>query len=909
MLENEIFKEWVPDESQQAVIQARTGFHLVLAPPGCGKTQILAERIRKAHAEDGVPYTDMLCLTFTNRAARSMTERIGSHIDDDGVKQVYVGNVHRFCSKFLFENSVIPAESSVIDEEDAISIIARFADEDEFQVADDFIKRRAYTEIIHFSHFMHQLAANYPRALRLHPECVNGDDIAALRTLCRVQRIPFEARSMLDIYRNTDFYQEAAKSDGYDFGMQQVIFRSLQKMQMARLYESYKQENKLVDFEDLLLLTYDSLSGDEAGQFHRYSWIQVDEVQDLNPLQLAIMDALSTASLSGSQADAATTMYLGDEQQAIFSFMGAKMDTLELLKARCRGNIHHLNVNHRSPRYLLDVFNTYAEQVLRIDKELLPQTDASDRPEGHPLRMLYSETIEAEYGDVADFAGQLFRQHLDETTAVIVSSNHDADRISEALKARATDHFKVSGADLFATPEVKLLLAHLNVIANEHNFIAWSRIMKGVGVFQSNAASQSFMRSLLDRAMLPTDFLLYDGSTYVQEFVRTYEEGEIVVFDTETTGLNVFEDDIIQIAAVKIRRGCVVEGSDFSVYIETDREIPLQLGDVDNPIIEERRHHRLLTHREALQQFMDYAGGSMLLGHNADYDYHILGFNLQRYAPNVLLKDRHPHYLDSLKLIRLLEPNLKQSKLKHLLSALHLEGENTHLADADVQATCSVVVHCYQKAKEIIESQQEFLHRTNIQSWVQSLRQNYQELYLRAASKVYRHDTSVAEPALVSEMKNAYRQLVAHQLIRPMEKLDYIFRFLTDDIIRPADEPSLGVQLSRHIMEINTLKEADLCSSTTINDRIFVTTVHKAKGLEFDNVIIFDAVEGRYPNYYHQQNPRLEAEDARKFYVAMTRAKKRLFVAQSLTRTDWHNQPHERKLTPFMGPIMHYFDT
>ncbi|MCI6618936.1 MAG: ATP-binding domain-containing protein, partial [Prevotella sp.] len=107
---------------------------------------------------------------------------------------------------------------------------------------------------------------------------------------------------------------------------------------------------------------------------------------------------------------------------------------------------------------------------------------------------------------------------------------------------------------------------------------------------------------------------------------------------------------------------------------------------------------------------------------------------------------------------------------------------------------------------------------------------------------------------------------------------------------------------------INTLKEADLCSSKTILDRIFVTTVHKAKGLEFDNVIIFDAVEGRYPNYYNQQNPRLAAEDARKFYVAMTRAKKRLFVSVSMTRIDYYNRPHERKITPFMGPVMHYFE-
>jgi DNA helicase-2/ATP-dependent DNA helicase PcrA len=76
---------------------------------------------------------------------------------------------------------------------------------------------------------------------------------------------------------------------------------------------------------------------------------------------------------------------------------------------------------------------------------------------------------------------------------------------------------------------------------------------------------------------------------------------------------------------------------------------------------------------------------------------------------------------------------------------------------------------------------------------------------------------------------------------------------------------------------MSTLKEADLCGSDVLDERVFVTTVHKAKGLEFDDVIVFDAVEGRYPNFYNQDNLRLKAEDARKFYVALSRAKKNAF--------------------------------
>ena len=71
------------DSCQQEVIEASGGRHLVLAPPGCGKTQILTERIRHAHAA-GVAYADMLWLTFTNRAARGMGERMAQNLGGGG---------------------------------------------------------------------------------------------------------------------------------------------------------------------------------------------------------------------------------------------------------------------------------------------------------------------------------------------------------------------------------------------------------------------------------------------------------------------------------------------------------------------------------------------------------------------------------------------------------------------------------------------------------------------------------------------------------------------------------------------------------------------------------------------------------------------------------------------------------
>ena len=109
------------------------------------------------------------------------------------------------------------------------------------------------------------------------------------------------------------------------------------------------------------------------------------------------------------------------------------------------------------------------------------------------------------------------------------------------------------------------------------------------------------------------------------------------------------------------------------------------------------------------------------------------------------------------------------------------------------------------------------------------------------------------------------------------------------------------------MLEISTMKESDFCNSKSLDERVYVTTVHKAKGLEFDNVIVFDAAAERYPNK-RNTTEKQNQEDARKFYVAMSRAKRRLIVAYSLTARDWHNVSYTRELTPFMDSIAHHFE-
>ena len=877
---------FTPDSFQAVVIALQAGYHLVLASPGCGKTQILAERVAQAHAH-GVDFGDMLCLTFTNRAARGMQERVGQRLQvpaDD----LFIGNVHRFCSHFLFDAGFVPASTSIIDDDDVLSILCDFSGDDESQVGANYRRKGQYMGAMQLSHLMFQIENEHPRDLRLHPDCLSSDDIHALKAICKAQNEPFTAAMMIDIYKHADTYREVCSA----LGEQQLIYALLKKMQLAHQYERYKSDNRLMDFEDILLLSYA-----HRDQLPRYRWIQVDEVQDLNPLQLALIDAL-TANDEGQEG---CVVYLGDPQQSIFSFMGAKLSTLEFLRQRCAGQVHTLSYNHRSPKYLLDVFNAYATRQLHISPELLPTTLFNPPTTGDELLCMPSTTFDEAYRDVAQQAATWLQRFPQERTAIIVNANADANEVSRALHERRVPHFKISGDDLFNQPAMKLLFAHLTVMNDALNFLAWARIVQGTQVFQTPTSARNFVQACGQRALLLPDLLRNDDVTYVQRFVHAYENGVITIFDTETTGLDILHDDIVQIAAVQIKQGEMVPGSQFCVYIETHRTIPEMLGDVVNPMIEARRHQPLVAREKALQMFMDYAQGTTLLGHNADYDVHILTANLQRDLPHYTDLSLLDNYFDTLLLAKLLRPGLRQYKLKHLLEVLHLAGENSHLADADVAATRELTRYCYRKALDIVPQQQLFLAQERVMARRRTLRNNYQPLWEHTQTQLWLQGKAAV--TLSQALQEAYELCLQMELFQPVEYFQTVVRYVEQALQKEDEQQPLAVQLSAHCMALNTLKETDLCSKGVVDEPVFVTTLHKAKGLEFENVLVFDVVEGRYPNYYHQHDPAQVAEDARKFYVAITRSRKRLIIHHRTVRIDSRGQRHEIAPSRFIVPL------
>lgn len=346
----------------------------------------------------------------------------------------------------------------------------------------------------------------------------------------------------------------------------------------------------------------------------------------------------------------------------------------------------------------------------------------------------------------------------------------------------------------------------------------------------------------------------------------------------------------------------------FSVYIETDRTIPAMLGDIANPIIEERRHHQIHSHADALRMFLDFVGDGQvaLMGHNAEYDYRIMDYNLRRYLPEVDWLRRCPRCFDTLKLMRLLRPDLKAYKLKHLLAELHLEGENSHLADDDVNATVSLVGYCYAHGSEWLDGQRAYLASPSVRQRVDRLRRAYQSFYDEARQRLYERLPEGDEPALVGEMKRMADLLKEKGWWKDVPKIDYVYRFLAGDIIDPASEPSLKEQLDHHVMELSTFKEADLCSSTAIDAASSCRPSTRPRG--------WSSIMWWCSMWSTDAFPTLQSGQARPHGRGCPQAlrghvesQKRLVVWWSRMRPQAYSGP-EQRLSRFMDGVRAFFD-
>ena len=902
-------KQYTP--AQNSVININRGYNMVLAGPGCGKTDILAERIARASENGRVKLKDILCLTFTNRAARGMYDRIQKRLGEEA-SDLFVGNIHRYCSHFLYDCSVIPAETAIIDENDAGEV-------NQSEITDEEIETLIDYEVEAFSHMtlvsLNWSIVNNLLGIDIHPTGSTGKVTEKtgkkVITQCKIKvqelehlmyqvnnnhprkdliyKQLLETPLMKTYFPFYDDFREKCRTATYDEGQYASLQLIDQLFALAVKLRDYKEANKLLDFDDLLLRTYTAYSTDDEHQYQRFPWVQVDEIQDLSNFQISLVDLLTDTSKDF------VVLYLGDEQQAIYSFMGASLDTLTMLKNRCQGNVYRLDKNFRSPKYLLDLYNEYAIKELHVDRDLLP-APKDDQAAGRYDIVLHAYDSEASetmriYNSIIPFLREDERK--EERTALLVPWNRDADEISDRLKQDGISHFKISGADTFQTVHIKTLLAHFNTVYNEFNIISWSRILKQTYAVDTYSQGRHMVEEMRKYAMTPDDLLRGDGATYLSDFCREYDNKEIVVFDTETTGVDIVNDDIVQIAAIKIRNGIIVPNSEFVIFLNTDKKIPLRLGTKDNPMVEAYKHADKWPRKEGLMKFLDYIGNDILLGHNVKFDYNILIHNLVRYcslAENAFFRKT----IDSLKLAHLLHPKFRKFKLEFLIERLNLEGRNSHMADDDIMATYELVKRCRLESSKYLSPQMSFLQKPEVKTAIEELAFSYKECYEHTKGQMFklRNDDDYA---LISELEYADQILTQKCEILRVPRFDLVLTFLREDVLTDEEPNCLFSHLSNHLMDMSTYREADICDSSSMREKLFVSTVHKAKGLEFENVVVMRAVSGRYPHFSHRE-PEQQEEDKRLFYVAISRAMKKLIVSTG-----------ESLITPYLSSIINRF--
>lgn len=787
------------DRSQQEIVAIKGEHALVLAGPGCGKTHILSQRIIAAHA-GGVAFDQMVCLTFTNRASREMNRRISA---ETGCKPdgLFVGNIHRFCIRFLYENSLLPDDATVIDEDDR-----------DLWLSEALGIKRAFErkQVLDTGILLYEQEHAFPKAL----------------------------------HRRLGFSPSASHINS------------------AMAYRDFKAENRLVDFDDVLLMTYDALSNEHstAYKYSSYRWLQIDEVQDLTPLQLAIVDLITSD-------DKPTVVYFGDEQQAIFEFIGAGGPALDKLKERCLNHSYRLLRNYRSPSYLVELCNSFAISCMGMNPDDLPGTDvAADRP-GDALQLLCAGDYN--HADAVAARVRSWRDsNPDESIAVLVRTNDEAEGISALMTEHGMSHTLISRKDLFKQVSYKTVFAHFAVIANPLRTTEWVRLLYQLNAVRTMNEARSLVYSLLQIGATPADLMSPDGMTALCRMVESFTDGEVVVFDTETTGLDVFNDDVIQIAAVKFRQGKRVDDGGFEVLIRTERQIPPMLKDgIVNPMVEAYRNGNPLPPDEALEAFARYVGDATLCGHNVGFDCEILRNNYLRRTKTGVPEafDRIP--LDTLAASRLLYRRQRSYTLQSMIALTGIAGVNSHNATDDVSASADLLeILCGLAAKKIAQ-QSEFLKKPLVQRISQKLNERYRPIYDHTLSALRNPDAGLA-----MEMDLVYQAMCENGIIKAIRRWNDVVSFISATLNDNSPGAAFRNDLLSRLYELRTFNEGDLIAAGSGGERITVMTIHKAKGLEFDNVILFNAREQTFGR---------TSDNSRVLYVAMSRARRRLAVFYS----------------------------
>ncbi|MBK8142331.1 MAG: UvrD-helicase domain-containing protein [Chitinophagaceae bacterium] len=417
------------DRQREAVLH-KDGPIMIVAGAGSGKTKVLTTRVIHLMAAHGVDAFNILALTFTNKAAKEMKERVEKILGNGEARNLYIGTFHSVFARILrFEAEKIgyPRNFTIYDTDDAKSVVKTVINE--MNLDDKHYK----------------------------PNIVYNRISSAKNALVG----PAE-------YRN-------------DYGLQQEDMRA-NRPAIGQIYDAYVKrcfKNGAMDFDDLLLKFYELLKNvpeSLAKYQHKFKYILIDEYQDTNPAQYEIIKLLGAMHEN--------VCVVGDDAQSIYSFRGATIENiLQFQKDYDDVKIVKLEQNYRSTKSILHVAN----EVIKNNKGQIEKVLFTENGEGEKIKLVRTMTDNDEGKFVADsIQEQKLRNHYsNKDFAILYRTNAQSRAFEEAMRRMGLAYTIYGGISFYQRKEIKDFVAYLRIIVNPSDEEALKRIInypaRGIG--------------------------------------------------------------------------------------------------------------------------------------------------------------------------------------------------------------------------------------------------------------------------------------------------------------------------------------------------------------------------------------------------------------------------------------------
>ncbi len=395
------------NESQSQAVKQSEGPVLILAGAGSGKTTTIVSRLAYLIEVLGIPASNTLTLTFTNKAAKEMRERALSMIENAAYPPLLC-TFHKFGLLFLKFN---------------IHLLGR---ENNFVVIDTDDKKRIIKKI--------------------------NSEIPTPLIASEISR-----------YKNSLLTPDDAYKQAELFNYQQIA-------KVYEEYEAYLKENNLVDFDDLIALTYKLLeeNPDLAKKTsEKYRYIMIDEYQDTNELQLKLLQKLCSSHNN--------LCVVGDDDQSIYGWRGAHIRNIMEFDQDFKGtNVFKLEENYRSKEPILKVANALIEHNRsRLGKKLIPTRGAGD-----DVTILNSYDENEESRKIAQKIRKLLDSGIEANNiAILYRVNVLSRSIEEGLNRTGIAYKLVGGLRFYDRAEIKDLISYIRIITNFHDDFSFKRVV------------------------------------------------------------------------------------------------------------------------------------------------------------------------------------------------------------------------------------------------------------------------------------------------------------------------------------------------------------------------------------------------------------------------------------------------